>query len=116
MKNFFAPRGADVHREQIGLREISVVVSFFLRAHGYRVAFSLVPEARFLWNAAAPLDNPDVALDFVFQRLLQIAEGVEIFYFDFDAEFFRGPAHRRTLMLASQRSEPSSMLQSLTPV
>src|ERR1700724_790736 len=102
--NFFAPSGADVYWEQIGLREISVVVSFFLRAHGYRVAFSLVPEARFLWNAAAPLDYADVALDFIFESFLEVPERVEIFHFDFGAEWF-GPAQADThVRVAAQRT------------
>ncbi len=42
-----------------------------------------------------------------------IAKAVHIFHFRLGAEFFR--AFQRTLTLASQRSEPSSMLQSLPP-
>ena len=50
------------------------------------MAFGLIPEARFLRDAAAGFEHADVALDFVFERFLQVAEGIEIFYFDLGAE------------------------------
>src|SRR5690242_20291384 len=69
-KNFFAPNLADVNGKKIRLREIAIVVSFFLGAHGDGVAFGLIPEARFLREAASGLEHADVALDFVFKRFL----------------------------------------------
>jgi len=61
---------------------------FFFGAHRDGVAFGLIPEAGFLRDAAAGFEDGDVALDFVFERFLQKAEGVEVFYFDLGAEFF----------------------------
>ncbi len=68
---------------------------------------------RFLLDFAAGFQHTDLPLDFIFQRPLQIAKRIQILHFHFGAEFF-GVARSRTLTLASQRSEPSSMLQSLT--
>ena len=48
----------------------------------------LIPEARFLGDAAAGFEDADVALDFIFEGFCEIAEGIEIFYFDLGAEFF----------------------------
>ena len=62
--------------EQIGFGEIPVVVGFFLRAHAHGAAFGLMPESRFLSEAAAGFENPDVTLDFVFESLLQKAKRI----------------------------------------
>ena len=74
--------------EKIGLGEIAIVVSLFFRTHRDSVAFGLVPQARFLREAASGFEDADVALDFVLESLLQVTEGVEVFYLDLGAKFF----------------------------
>ncbi len=90
--------------EKVRLGEIAVVVGFFLGAHGDGVAFGLVPEARFLREAAAGFENADVALDFVIERFLQEAEGVEIFDFDLGTEFFRATRAHADVRVAAERA------------
>ena len=67
-----------------------------------------------LHHAAAGFDHFDLALDFIFQRRADEAEAVDVLDLGLGAEF--SAPFSRTLTLASQRSEPSSMLQSETPV
>src|SRR6266852_1222937 len=74
--DFVAPGWADVGGEEIRLGEIAVVVGFFFRTHGDGVALGLIPEAGFLREAAAGFEDSYVALDFEFERFLQVAEGV----------------------------------------
>ncbi len=102
--DFFAPSRADVHGQQVRLREIAVVVRFFLRSHGIRAARGLIPEARLLRNAPAALEDVDVTLDFVLQRLLQKAEGIEVFYFDLGAEFAGAARAHADVGVAAQRA------------
>ena len=75
-----------MHREQVGIREIAIVVRELLGAHGFAAAFGDVPEARLLHHAAAGFDHGDVALDLVFESALEIAEGVQILHFGLGAE------------------------------
>ena len=102
--NFFAPRGADVDREQIWLGEIAIVVRFFFGAHRDGVAFVLIPEARLLRDAAAAFEHADVALDFVFERFLQEAEGVQIFHFDLGAELLGAAQADADVGVAAERA------------
>src|SRR2546425_1837163 len=99
-----APSVADVDGEKIGLREIAIVVGLFFRTHGDGVAFGLIPEARFLREAAAGFENAGVACDFVFERFLQETEGVEILYFDLGAEFFRAAQADADVSIAAERA------------
>ena len=84
------------------------------RTHAVSLAFVGVVEARLLRDLAAAFDDLDLALDFVVHRVADEAEGVHVLDFGLGAELLL--SDRPTLTLASQRSEPSSMLQSLTPV
>src|SRR5439155_22083139 len=84
--NFFAPDIADMDGQKIRFGEIAVVVSLFLRAHGNGVALGLIPEPCFLGKAAAGLENADVALDFVFEGVLEEAGGIQSFDFGLGGE------------------------------
>ena len=76
----------------------------FLRAHRLGAAFADVPEARFLRDAAAGFEDADLAFDFVFERLLQVAEGVQILDFGLGAELLgAAPAHA-DVGIAAQRA------------
>ena len=68
------------------------------------MAFGLVPEARLLGDTAAGLQDADVALDFVLQRLLQVTEGVEVFYFNLGAELFRAAQAHAYVGVAAERA------------
>jgi len=59
-----APGRADVDGQEIGLREIAVVVDLFLGTHGVGAIRGLIPQARFLGDAAAGFDDADVAVRF----------------------------------------------------
>ena len=66
--------------------------------------FVLVPEARFLGNAAAGFEHADVALDFVFNGFLKIAERIEIFHFDLGAKFFCAAQADADIGVATERA------------
>ena len=69
-----------------------------------------IKQARLLHHFAAALEQFDLAPDFEVDRLLDVAEGIEVLDLGARAEFF-GP-RLRTETLASQRNEPSCMLPS----
>ena len=113
-EDLLLPLRADDERRKVGLGEVAVVVGLFFGAHGVRAALGAVPEARLLHDAAAVFDDADLALDLVLDRGADVAEAVDVFDFGLGAELFAPLS--MTLTLASQRREPSSMLQSETPV
>jgi len=88
-------------------------VGLFLGTHGVGAIRGLIPQAGFLGDSAAGFDDADVAFDFVFEALRD--SGTSLRFFTSTWCEFVAP-RRRTLTLASQRSEPSSILTSLTPV
>ena len=93
-----------MNRQQVGIGEIAVVVREFLRAHRFGAAFADVPQTRLLRDAAAGFEHADLALDFVFERALQIAEGVQILDFGLGAEVLgAAPAHA-DVGVAAQRA------------
>ena len=73
---------------QIRVGEIAVVVGFFFRTHRDGAGFGLVPVAGLLKNTPAGFEHADVAFYFILEGFLEIAEGVEVFYFDLGTEFF----------------------------
>src|SRR5216684_9362744 len=102
--DFIAPGATDMDGKKVGLGKIAVVVSLFFRTHGDSVAFGLIPEACLLGDAAAGFEDADVALDFVFESFLEVAEGVEIFYFDLGAELFRTAGADAYVGVAAERA------------
>ena len=68
---------------------------FLLAAHGQRVSCRRIPQSCLLDDATAAFEQIDLPLDFVLERLLHIAERVEILHFGLRAEacLARGP-HR----------------------
>ena len=69
-----------VHRRQIGLGEVPVVVRFLLAAHADRARAGLIPEPRLLHDPAARLDQRDLPFDLVLERLPHVAEGVQVLH------------------------------------
>ena len=63
-----------------------------------------VVEARFLRDLAAGFDDLDVALDLVFQRLLDEAERIDVLDFGFGAEFFLPARPHADIGVAAQRT------------
>ena len=78
--------GGDDERRQIGLGEVAVVVGLLLGAHGISPALVGVPEAGLLDDAAAGLDDLDLALDLVLQSGADEAEGVDVLHLGLGAE------------------------------
>src|SRR5258707_13088156 len=103
-ENSIAPGGADVDGQEIGLREIAVVVSLFLGTHGVGAIGSLIPQARFLGDAASGFDDADVALDFVFEGFGEIAKRVEVLHFHLGAEFGGATAADADVSIAAKRT------------
>ena len=86
---------SNCERRQIRLGEIPVVVRFFLAAHRERPARRRIPQARFLVDAAAPLEQRDLPVDLVLERALHVTERVEVLDLGLDAEAASpGTAHR----------------------
>jgi hypothetical protein len=67
-----------LERRQIGLREVPVVVRFFLAAHRRRLAEVAVPQPRLLMDDAASPEHLDLPLDLELERLLEIPERVDV--------------------------------------
>ena len=68
------------------------------------LAFVRVVEARFLRDLATGLDDADVALDLVLQRLLDEAERVDVLDLGFGAEFFLSARPHADVGVAAQRT------------
>ena len=88
-------------RRQVRLGKVAVVVRFLLAAHGDGALRALVPQPRLLHDAPAVLDDVDLPRDLVLERLLQVAEGVEVLDLGLRAERRRaGRAHRHVRVAA----------------
>src|SRR5271157_1935556 len=88
----------------IRLGKVAVIVRLLLGAHAVSLAFRSVVEARFLLDLAARLDHLLVALDLVFQRLADEAEGIDVLHFCLGAEL-RLPARTDAdVRIATQRT------------
>ena len=68
----------DDQRRQVRIGEVAIIVRVFLAAHGARFAAVRIVQPRLLHDAAAVLDQVDLAADFEFDRLLKEAEGVQV--------------------------------------
>ena len=68
----------DYQGQQIRVREVAVVVSELLAAHGPCDFAVGIPQARFLHDAAARFDDFGLALDFVLNGFFHAAERVEV--------------------------------------
>ncbi|CRR45324.1 hypothetical protein PAERUG_E16_London_17_VIM_2_04_14_05465 [Pseudomonas aeruginosa] len=96
--------GFDDHRQQVGTGEVTVVVGFFLAAHGAGLVLVRVVQAGFLDHLAAVLDQLDLALDLVVDRLLDEAEGVDVLDLGAGAEFGLALRSHRDVAVAAQRA------------
>ncbi len=65
-------------RQQVRIREVAVVVRFFLGAQRARLALVRIVQARFLADLAAAFDDLDLARDLVVDRLLDEAERIQV--------------------------------------
>ncbi len=94
----------DDERRQVGLGEVAVVVGLLLGAHGVGAAFAGVPEARLLDDAAAGLDDLDLALDLVLEGGADEAEGVDVFDLDLGAELLLAAGTDGDVGVAAERA------------
>ena len=102
--HFFDPGGLQLEREQIGFREIPVIVGFLFRPHGESALFHLIPKPGFLIDAAPLGQNARLPLDLVIQRSLQKAERIEILDFHLRAEGVAPFGPHRDIRVAAQAS------------
>ena len=65
----------------------------FLGAHSVGALLAAVPKARFLVDGSAAFHNLNLPVDFIRQRLLQEAEGIQVLHFGLDPEL-RGARQR----------------------
>ena len=78
--------GIDLDRQQVRVGEIAVVVGLFLGTHGAGFLLLRVEQARLLHHLATALDDQDLALDLVVDRLLDEAEGIDVLQLGAGAE------------------------------
>jgi hypothetical protein len=106
--------GGDHQRDQVGFREVAVVVGVFLGAQRPRGALGDVVGAGLLGHDAAVVQDLRLADDLHLDGLLDVGEGVHVLEFHPVAQ--RGVfSLAQAQTLASQRKLPSSMLPSHTP-
>ena len=74
----------------------------FFRAHGLGASGLRVPQARFLLDAAAALQQRHLPVDLILQRLGKVAEGVQVLDFGFDAELLRPNGPHADVGVAAQ--------------
>src|SRR5262249_11976372 len=98
----FDPLFADFERRQVGFREVAVIGRVLFRTHRVGLAFLLVPQPRFLRDLSAGLQNRDLAVDLVFNGLLQEPQGVDVFDLRPDAELRLASATHRDVRVAAQ--------------
>ena len=76
----------------------------FLRAHRLGAPRGDVPQPRLLRNRPARLDHADLPLDFVFERVRQIAERIQVLHFGLRPEFRRAAQPHAHVGIAAQRA------------
>ena len=86
------PRGLELERREVGLGEITVVVSVFLAAHRDGAVGVFVVEPRFLNDALARCASSDLPFDLVGKGAAEKPEGVDVLELDFGPEL--GRTHR----------------------
>ncbi len=92
------------NRDQIGLREIAIIVRGFLRALGFRGAAVGVPAAGFLDDGSAFTQHFGLAFDFELDGLLDTAERRDVLDLGLDAEFSRAFRPQADVRLGAQRA------------
>ncbi len=97
-------RFVDHERQQVGVREVAVVVRLFLRAHRARLALVGIVQARFLLDLAAALEQLDLALDFVIDGALDEAERVDVLDLGAGAELGLADRAHGDVRVAAERA------------
>ena len=93
-----------VDRQQIGIREVAIVVRFFLAAHRPRLFAVGVEEPRLLHDFAAAFDELDLPRGFDLDRFLDEPERVQVLELRARAELrLAAPAHRN-VRVATERA------------
>ncbi len=83
----------EFQRQQVGIREIAIVMRFFLGAHRARLALVRVEQPRLLVDRAAILDDLDLAPRLVLDRLADEVDRVHVLDFAAGAERTARLAH-----------------------
>ena len=91
-------------RQQVGIREIAVVLRVFLGAHGARLVLVGIVQARFLHDLAAVLEDVDLALRLELDGLLHEAERVEVLDLAARAELVVAGLAHRDVGVAAERA------------
>ena len=86
--------GGELQRQQIGVREVAIVVRLFLRTHRAGLALVRIVQPGFLIDGAAILQNSDLAAGFIMDRLPYKADRVHVLDLAAGAEALAGPPHR----------------------
>ena len=100
-------RVVDHERQQVRVGEVAVVVRLFLGAHRARLVLVRIVQARFLHDLAAALEQLDLALDLVVDRVLDEAERVEVLDLGARAELRPARPGARTRWRRSGTSLPA---------
>ena len=73
--------GGEQNREQVRVREVAVILRFFLAAHGARFVPVWVVKTGFLHHRAAAFKNELLPLNLIGDGALEEAEGVQVLDF-----------------------------------
>ena len=100
--------------DEVGLREVAVVLRLFLGAHRRRLLVARVEMERLLVDGAARLVDLDLPRDLALDPLRREVERVHVLQLGARAQLVRSPAGR-TETLTSKRIDPFSSSASESP-
>ena len=91
-----------LHRHEIGLGEVTVIVRRLFRAHQKRLARAIIPAARLLLQFFAACERLCLPLHFVSEGAPDRADRVHVLDLDLRAEFLLGRGPDRDIAVATQ--------------
>ncbi|RYZ62685.1 MAG: Gfo/Idh/MocA family oxidoreductase [Proteobacteria bacterium] len=100
----FDVRVFEVEREEVGIWEITIVVSFFFRTHCERAIFIWIVETCLLHNLLARFDAINLTLNLVVDRFFDKPKRVDVFNLNFRSEFFGAYFTNADVAVATKRS------------
>src|SRR4051812_23468483 len=91
-------------REQVGFREIPVIVASFFRSADPSFAFRCIPQKSLLLNFLATLEQRALTTEFKLQRALDTGKRIHVLHFGLCAELFLAKRTRTDVCVNAQAS------------
>ncbi|MNW53804.1 hypothetical protein D3C74_313810 [compost metagenome] len=89
---------------KVRVREVSIIMSLFLTAHGEGFTLCFIPTAGLLYDYAAIIQDFSLAILFVFQSALNAAVGVHIFKLGTNTKFLLSFWTKADICIAAHRA------------